>query len=268
MTKMIPGSQSDVPLENCSTAPAHLRGLRFVVLTLLAGLGIGIIIGFLRLVVEGFHWRDGVTDMIVGGATGATVGIVWLLMRQSILWTRNLRWRFSLRTMLVVVAIAPFAVYVGWLLVVIRPIKAKYERARSEISPVVLNAVPMNAGTERLLADVRGSWTETDNDLAGPTAQALKMIGRKPCVSNAVKLYTYHMPDFSILLPRQNYLPSVIGTIQAQILPVTTDRSIHVSEDGSIALIHVSPVTVFLFEDHDQGMREIVYMKVPKTGGQ
>ena len=126
----------------------------------------------------------------------------------------------------------------------------------------------MNAETEKLLAEVRGSWTETDNDLEGPTAQALKMIGRKPCVSNAVKLYTYHMPDFSILLPRRNYLPSVIGTIQARILPVTTDRSIHVSEDGSVALIHVSPVTVFLLEDDDQGMREIVYVQVPETGGE
>ncbi len=261
MAKMNPGNSPGTASERREAVPPRLRLSRFVGPGLVAGLGIGIAIVLLRPLVDGSHWLDDVTDAIVGGIIGAILGGGWFLVRRSAFWIRNHRLRFSLRMMLLLVTVVPLAIYVSWCLIVVLPLKSRYEESRAEISSVVLTEVPMNAATERLLSDVRDNWTEKCNDLDGLVSRALEIIHRTLSVANVVALFTYRMPDFSILSPRRNYEPIAIGVVQAQILPITVDHLIHVSHDRRVALIRVSSDTVFLFEDDDQGMREMVYLR-------
>ena len=50
-----------------------------------------------------------------------------------------------------------------------------------------------------------------------------------------------------------------IGTIQAVLIPISTDKSIHVSDDRQVALIRLRPTIVYVFEDEAGGLRETLY---------
>ncbi len=184
------------------------------------------------------------------------VFVTWYVLRRNVGFVRALRFRFGLRTLLAFMLVIPPAVFVGWRLTVLLPAQRRYEEARAELTVAVLTEMPMDAATERLLADVRDSWTQHSNELDGAYAQSLKTINRSASVSTLVDLLTYRMPPFSLLSPKRNYEPVVIGTIQAVVLPTSVDGHIYVSEDRNRALIRVKPNVVFLFENDAQGMRE------------
>ena len=184
------------------------------------------------------------------------VFVTWYVLRRNVGFVGAIRFRFSLRTLLVVMMVIPPAACVGWRLTVLLPAKRSYEEVRAEIAACVLTEMPMDAATERLLADVRDNWTQHSNELDGAYARALKTINRSASVSNLVDVLTYRMPLFSLLSPERNYEPAVIGTIQAVLLPTSVDGHIYVSEDRNRALIRVQPHVVFLFENDAQGMRE------------
>jgi hypothetical protein len=184
------------------------------------------------------------------------VFVTWYVLRRNVGFVRAFRFRFGLRTLLALMMVIPPAVFVGWRLTVLLPARRSYEERRVEIAPAVLTEMPMDAATERLLADVRDNWMQWSNELDGAYAQALKGIGLSPSVSNLVDLLTYRMPPFSLVSPKRNYGPDAIGTIQAYVLPISMDGYIHVSRDRCVALIRVQPNEVILFENDAQGMRE------------
>lgn len=185
--------------------------------------------------------------------------VIWWVLRRNVGFVRALRFRFSLRTLLVVALVVPPVIFVGWRLIVILPVRRAYEECRTELTGAITE-ISMDAATERFLADVRENWTERSNELNGIYGQALQALDRSPSVQNLVDFLTYQMPPFSLVAPQRNYRPAVIGMFQAQILPRSEDGYIHVSEDRSVALIRVHPKEVFLFENEAPGMRETVWV--------
>ena len=157
--------------------------------------------------------------------------------------------------------IAVFAAVIGLAayLVVSLSSKQKYDKARTELAVHILSEVPMDAEIKALLAEVRTSWIETSNEVGGPHADALKTLGLEPSVSNVVDLLTYRMPEYSLLLLGRHRRPMQIGTIQVVLIRISTDKSIHVSDDRQVALIRLRPTMVCVFQDEAGGLRETLY---------
>jgi hypothetical protein len=157
------------------------------------------------------------------------------------------------------IVVLAVAIAIGaWLVVSFRA-KRKYDEARAELAEHVLSAVPMDAQTNALLTEVRTSWVEEYSEVAGMYADALKTIGLKPSVSNLIEVFTYRLPKYSLLPPGRNKRPMLIGMIQAELLPMSVDQSIHVSDDRHVALIRCRTSLVFVFTDETGGLREARY---------
>lgn len=157
------------------------------------------------------------------------------------------------------VAVVLIAVGVGaWLTLSLRA-KRKYDQVRSELADNVLSAVAMDAETRALLSEVRTGWVERNSEVGGPHSEALKTVGLQPSVSNVIELFTYQMPEYSLLSLRRNGRPMQIGAVQAVLLPISIDKSIHVSDDRRVALIRIRPTIVYVFADEAGGLRETQY---------
>ena len=53
----------------------------------------------------------------------------------------------------------------------------------------------------------------------------------------------------------------VIGTIKAELVPMSVDGKIHVSEQGHLALIRCTTSAVFVFRDDGSKLRESLYFR-------
>ena len=137
--------------------------------------------------------------------------------------------------------------------------KKKYDKARTELAVHILSEAPMDAEIKALLTEVRTSWIETSNEVGGPHADALKTLGLEPSVSNVVDLLTYRLPEYSLLSLGRNRRPMQIGAIQAVLIPISMDKSIHVSDDRQVALIRLRPTIVYVFQNEAGGLRETQY---------
>ena len=164
-----------------------------------------------------------------------------------------------MKKLIPIIAVLVVAIGIAAYLAVSLHIKRKYDKARIELADHVLSAVPMDAETKVLLTEVRTGWVEKNNEVGGPHSDALKTIGLEPSVSNVIELLTYRMPEYSLLSLRRNSRPMQIGAIQAVLLPISIDKSIHVSDDRHVALIRIHPAIVYVFTDEAGGLRETQY---------
>jgi len=137
--------------------------------------------------------------------------------------------------------------------------KKTYDKTKMELANHVLSGTTMNDEKRAWLKEVRSAWTETTNQVGGPHTEALQTLGWEPSVSSLVKLMTYRMPEYSLVGFGRNKYPLAIGTIQAILIPISMDKSIHVSGNRNVALIQHSPIFVTLFQNDNGGLREIQY---------
>ena len=186
--------------------------------------------------------------------------VLWRNLRRP----RMLRLRFGLRTLLILSAVAPILCYVGWRQYArwqLGKAREVYEECRATITPGVLSEVAMSDEMARQLSDVRESWRQTYCELNGPYSQALDGLQRAPTVSHLVDFITYRMPPFPMESPQESLHPVAVAAFQVYLLPCTMDACIHVSEDGSVAMIRSAPTLISLFEDTPNGMRETIWQK-------
>lgn len=162
------------------------------------------------------------------------------------------------KLILTIVILIVVAGAVAWLAVNLRA-KPKYDKMRHELSEISYSVVEMDADTTALLADVRGNWFESHSETEGPHSKALETVGLRPSVSNLTHVFTYRLPEYSFLSLDQNKKSAAMGMIQATIFPVTIDQSIHVSDDGHLALIRCQKNLVYVFSDEETGLRETMY---------
>lgn len=148
----------------------------------------------------------------------------------------------------------------AWLTLNLRA-KQKYDKMRKGLSEFSYSVVEMDADTKALLAVVREKWTQSHSQIDGPHSDALKTLGLTPSVSNLVHVFTYRLPEYSLLSIDQNKKSAAMGLVQGILVPVTIDESIHVSAKGDLALIQVSTKCVLVFADENKGLREEMYLK-------
>jgi len=157
------------------------------------------------------------------------------------------------------IAMALIVVGVGaWLTLNLRA-KPKYDELRDRLAQCSYSPVQMDAATTALLIEVRENWFQSHSQIDGPHSDALKTIGRRPCVSNLTHIFTYRLPEYSFFSPNQNKKSVVMGMIQSTIFPVTVDDSIHLSDDGHVAILRVRTNLVQVFSDELTGLREAMY---------
>lgn len=146
----------------------------------------------------------------------------------------------------------------AWLTVNIRAMR-KYDEAQAAIGKP-FSVIEMDNRTEGLLAEVRASWVERFSEVDGPYSDGLKTVGLSPSVTNLIKVFTYSLPESSLLSPSRTAKAAEIGVIQALLFPESIDRSIHVSADGRLALIRCSTNLVYIFTDDADGLCEAMYV--------
>jgi hypothetical protein len=139
--------------------------------------------------------------------------------------------------------------------------KKKFDKARNEINTGILTREIMDAQTRELLTIVRKDWTKHTSEVNGAHSVALKLAGIRPTVSNLVDLFSSRVPEYSFFSLSKNKESAIIAPILAMLLPITVDGTIHVSSDGSLALIQNSANTVHVFTDESEGLREEWYRR-------
>ena len=131
----------------------------------------------------------------------------------------------------------------------------KYGESRLRLAEHVLSSVPMDAKTMSLVGKAREHWAQrTGVNLAVPYSDALKILKLKPTVSNLVHVLTYQIPEYSYLSENQNIESGKIAIVQGLLLPGTIDGSIHVSEDGQLALLKLKAKYFMIFSENGNGL--------------
>ena len=146
----------------------------------------------------------------------------------------------------------------AWLALNLRA-KRKYDELRDRLAQCSYSLVKMDSDTTALLAEACADWTEAYSHVGGPHSDALKTVGLRPSVSNLTHVFTHRLPEYSFLSPNQNKKSVVMGAIQSLLFSVTIDDAIHLSGDGSIALIRCQTNLVLVFADEESGLRESMY---------
>ena len=156
---------------------------------------------------------------------------------------------------LIVLVIAGAA---AWMVLNLRT-KRKYDEVRDKLAQCSYSLVMMDGDTTALLAEARADWTEGFSHVRGPHSDALKTLGLRPSVSNLTHVFTHRLPQYSFFSPDQNKKAVVMGAIQSLLFPKTIEDAIHLSGEGSIALIRCQTNLVFVFADEEPGLRESMY---------
>jgi len=160
---------------------------------------------------------------------------------------------------LIATIIVVAAVGIGaWLTFSLRA-KRKYDDARADLGKHLFSVVQMDGDTTALLAEVQTNWVESYSEVGSVYTEALKTVGLSPSVSNLIEMFTYRMPEYSLLFPSRNKEPAAMGQIQATLLPMSVDGLIYVSEDQHLAMIRCKTNVVLVFADEAGGLREAQY---------
>ncbi len=146
----------------------------------------------------------------------------------------------------------------AWLAISLRA-KWHYARLRTEVVQHSFSVLPMNEDITTLLAEVRAEWEERHSQVGGPHSDGLESIGMHPCVANLVEACSYQLPEYSFLSPNQNRRATVMAIYQLTIFAPSMDQSLHVSDDGHLAVIRCGTNCVYVFSDEDAGLREALY---------
>ncbi len=167
--------------------------------------------------------------------------------------------RKRVSTVLIVAVAIGIAIGIGtWLTLNLRA-KQKYDKARDELAKGLPSVVKMDSDTMAFVADVRANWVESYSEVRGVHSDALKTLGLRPTVKNLVHVFTHRLPEYTFLSPEQNLKSMVMGIVQGTIVPMTNDQSIHLSDDGHLALVRCHTNIVLMFSDEPTGLREAMY---------
>jgi len=145
--------------------------------------------------------------------------------------------------------------------------KAKYDAVRERLDQELGKGLAPVTLNESKLEEV-SQWYVHSSDVgdASVHADALKSLGKKPTVKNVVELFKIKMQPYAWLDWQRNRQNLNTAAVQATFAPITIDGSIHVSADGSTAIIFVRDGIVFVFKDTPEGLLdEIRYRDPPES---
>jgi len=137
--------------------------------------------------------------------------------------------------------------------------KRNYARLRDEVAQNSPSVKPMDESIKALLAEVTAKWEKVDSQVDGAHSKGLALIDLCPSVESLVEVCAYRMPDYSFASPSQNKRATLLGFSQLTIFAPSTDKSLHVSDDGHLAVMQCGKDCVFVFSDERGCLRETLY---------
>ncbi len=170
----------------------------------------------------------------------------------------------SSRTVLPVVGILVLALIATIVLVPAVVANRKYEEGRRKLgselgSPFTVRE--FDARTQDLLRNIEADWSCTSSEVGGPYQQAMKTVGIMPTVEGLTELFNYRMPAYSWFSPTKNADAISISAVQAIIVPVSLDQTIHVSTDRSLAVILHADGVASVFRETENGLLEELWVR-------
>lgn len=138
----------------------------------------------------------------------------------------------------------------------------KYNQARNNAQsqlPPPFRVLRIDAQKQERLEDIEARWTCKNIEINGPHALAMRTLGLEPSVTNLVNLLTLRIPPYDWLRPKENKRNLEVALVQTTILPISVDQSIHLSGDGSIALIEHPKGVVSIFRETEEGFQEALW---------
>lgn len=143
--------------------------------------------------------------------------------------------------------------------------KERYNKLRKELSHAALNVTFMTDQTSSIYEDAKKHWTLVEPYEDVPVSAhtiALESIDMAPNVLNLVTLFSFRLPEYSFLKPKENALSMAMGALQATLLPAAMDGKIHVTKDYLLALIRHSPTLILVYRKTEKGLiKEMFYHK-------
>ena len=142
----------------------------------------------------------------------------------------------------IILAILTVILIVGaaaWILFNLRT-KEKYALVRDEWAKASCSVKAMDEATHALLTTARTEWIEVSSQVGGPHSQGLEAIGLHASVEDLVQVCAYQMPEYSFVFPSRNKRAVLRGLSQITILSPAADKSLHVSDDGHVAVLRAA----------------------------
>ena len=142
-------------------------------------------------------------------------------------------------------------------------LNAKYERARINLEQDLgppFSVRPFDGDMQKTLGVIESTWECTSEEVSGPYSDAMRLAGIVPSAEGLIQLYNYRMPQFSWLDLSQNRKSLEIGAVQAVVVTISIDNTIHFSAEQRLALVRVSKRTVLMFRETESGLSETVWV--------
>lgn len=168
------------------------------------------------------------------------------------------------RTIAAVITFVLLALVAAFVLAPSIAAKGKYDTAKQKLEkelPGAFTVREFDSTTQEQLREIETQWSCGTSEVNGPHSQALTTAGMDSTVSNIAALFNYRIPAYSWFDLDRNARNMSIGAIQAIIVPISTDQTIHVSGDRSVAMVLHTSRAASIFRDTDKGLQETLWTK-------
>jgi len=169
-----------------------------------------------------------------------------------------------MRALLVVVWLLLTAAAGWWLLNALKA-KSYYDSVLKDPGAASFSVKPMEEPDRVFLSEVRSRWKCRQDATNPDTSQLLTTYGLSPSVQGMVELLRSPLPQFSFTSAKRNLRSYSFAHMRQVYSEMLTTRTIHVSEDGHLAVMRGSISStetpcVFVFQDEPGGgIREATY---------
>ena len=169
--------------------------------------------------------------------------------------TPDVRWIMKKVIPILIIALAA-SVFLGGRI----NLRRKYNRIVNELAPQPYAVVPMSADSTAFLTTALTNWTKINRNGGDLYSAGLNTVGLEPSISNLITLINYRPKQFFL-----NKTDVAMGKAQALLLPRAIDMSIHLSDDGRLAFIHIRTNAVEVFTDDNGELHSYIYfIKQPR----
>ena len=185
----------------------------------------------------------------------ANKGVQGTLHKVSGPLTTDVRWIMKKVIPILIIALAA-SVFLGGRI----NLRRKYNRIVNELAPQPYAVVPMSADSTAFLTTALTNWTNINRNGGDLYSAGLNTVGLEPSISNLITLINYRPKQFFL-----NKTDVAMGKAQALLLPRAIDMSIHLSDDGRLAFIHIRTNAVEVFTDDNGELHSYIYfIKQPR----
>jgi hypothetical protein len=148
----------------------------------------------------------------------------------------------------------------GWLSMNLRT-KQKYDHFRGYMLKDAPAVRPLDETTKAVLSQAAANWEKVSSELDGVHSKGLELIELHPSVMSLTEICKFQMPEYSFASPAQNKMATIWGLSQLTMFAPSTDKALHISDDGHLAVMQCGGNVIYVFSDEQDRLRETFYRR-------